>query len=303
MRVLAHIQSFNDVDVIGQLFEALRRQTRPLDGILLVDNASTDGTLDRASSEGVTIVRNSQNLGPSGAIRVGFAHALQHGFDWTWVFDADTVPEPDVLEKLLAFFEHLPSTEREQVCFLNGWPLLATGGLKQQPLSFQRARIELRELVKIREFTHCDCMLWTGSLYRMAAVARIGLPSPDYMMDVGEVEYGYRARQLGLTSYVVHNAIIHHDVGRDPGQYRFGANSLGSHKFPPVRCYYCARNWIYFWLYQCTPRPLASALCAIARSVAFTMRFAVRPISYRRQLIACLRGIRDGLTMHMERRY
>src|SRR5947209_6680991 len=117
MRVLAHIQAFNDVDVIGQLLEALQRQTRRPDAILLVDNASTDGTLDKVSPEIVTVVRNSENLGPSGAIRIGFARALEQGFDWTWVLDADTVPEPDVLEKLLAFFEQLPATRREQVCF------------------------------------------------------------------------------------------------------------------------------------------------------------------------------------------
>jgi hypothetical protein len=34
-------------------------------------------------------------LGASGAIRVGFAYALEHGFDWSWVFDADSVPEPE----------------------------------------------------------------------------------------------------------------------------------------------------------------------------------------------------------------
>jgi rhamnosyltransferase len=303
MSVLAHIQSFNDVDVIQHLLDALDRQTRRPDAIILVDNASTDGTLDKVCSETVMIIRNSKNLGPSGAIRIGFAHALEHGFDWTWVLDADTVPDPDVLEKLLAFYERLPAPQREQVCFLNGWPLTESGGLKVQPSSFERARMALRPLMRVRDFTQCDYILWTGSLYRMAAVARIGLPSPDYMMDVGEVEYGYRAQQLGFTSYVVHNAVIHHDVGRHPGAYRFSANSLGSYEFPPVRCYYCARNWIYFWLYQCTPRPMTSALHAIARSLAFTMNFAVRPISHRRQLIACIRGIRDGLTMHMERRY
>ena len=60
----------------------------------------------------------------------------------------------------------------------------------------------------------------------MAAVARIGLPTADYVVDMGEIEYGYRARQLGFTSYIVHNSVVRHDVGRDPGivprLYRFG---------------------------------------------------------------------------------
>ncbi len=307
MRVLAHIHTMNDAAVIEQLLDALRRQTRPPDAIVLVDNASTDGTLDRALSEAVTVVRNPKNLGTSGAIRIGFAHGLEHGFDWTWIFDADSVPEPDTLEKLLTFFERLPPAKREQVCFLAGLALTAAREVKEPPISLEGGRMKRLPVVSVEEFTQCDCSLWSGSLFRMAAVARIGLPSADYMLDVAEVEYGYRARQLGFTSYIVHNGVIHHDVGRTPRTarplYRFGPSSLGSYEFPPARCYYCARNWIYFWLHQCTTCSMTRALRAVAKTLAFTMGFAVRPISYRRQLIACLRGIRDGLTMHMERRY
>jgi hypothetical protein len=49
--------------------------------IIIVDNASTAATLDRTFPEGVAIVRNSANLGTSEAIRIGFAHALEHEFD------------------------------------------------------------------------------------------------------------------------------------------------------------------------------------------------------------------------------
>jgi GT2 family glycosyltransferase len=217
MRILAHIHTMNDAAVIEQLLDALRRQTRPPDAILIIDNASSDGTLDRAFPENATIVRNSKNLGTSGAIRIGFAYALEQHFDWIWIFDADSVPEPDTLEKLLIFYERLPTTKGEKVCFLNGWPYTASGEVKQQPLSFEGAGLELRPLAGDRDFTACDCAIWSGSLYRLAAVARIGLPSADYVLDAAEIEYGYRARQLGFISYIVHNGRIHHDVGRNSG--------------------------------------------------------------------------------------
>jgi rhamnosyltransferase len=222
MRVLAHIHTMNDAAVIEQALEGLRRQTRPPAAILIVDNASSDGTLDRTFSEAVTIVRNSENLGTSGAVRIGLDYALEHGFDWTWVFDADTVAEFEALEALLSFFERLSPAEREQVCFLAGWPLTAAGDVKQQPISLEKGTLELIPLHSGRESTQCDCMIWSGTLYRMAAVARIGLPSADYVLDVAEIEYGFRARELGLTSYVVHNSVIRHDVGRNAG---------ASHKF------------------------------------------------------------------------
>jgi GT2 family glycosyltransferase len=156
--------------------------------------------------------------------------------------------------------------------------------------------------------TECDCTLWSGALYRAAAVARIGLPSADYVLDIAELEYGYRARELSFTSYVVHNSVVHHDVGRIAGAanrvvFRVGSLKLRFSELSPARCYYSQRNVIYFWLYQHKPRRMNPALRAIVRALVFVVGFVVRPVSHRRQLAACLRGVRDGLTGHMERRY
>ncbi len=307
MRILAHIHTMNDRDVLEQLLQALQHQSRRPDAILIVDNASVDGTLDRTFPENVTIIRNLRNLGTSGTVRTGFAHAMEHGFDWVWIFDADSVPEPDALEKLLGFFENLPSAQQKKVCFLAGVPLSASGKVKEPPLNLERGRMRILPLASDANFTRCDCTLWSGSLFRVPAVVRIGLPSADYMLDVAEVEYGYRARQLGLISYVVHSAVIHHDVGRRPGVaeqiYRLGPISLRFVELAPPRCYYSVRNMLYFSLYQYKPRGIGPALRGIVRSFALTSNFAIRPMSHRRHLLACMRGIWDGVTSHMERRY
>jgi rhamnosyltransferase len=308
MRVLAHIITFNDAAVIEQVLEGLRRQTRPLDAILIVDNASTDDTLDRTFPDNVMIIRNPENGGPSGAVRISFAHAFEYGFDWTWILDADSVPEPDALEKLLLFFEGLPLGKREQLCFLVGWPLTETGGIKEQPMSLERARLQVIPLASEQDFTQCDCMIWSGTLFRMAAVDRIGLPTTDYVADMGEIEYGYRARQLGFTSYVVHNSIVRHDVGRNPGVvvtkvWSIGRWKVAFHDLSPWRAYYSVRNNLYFWLHQCRPRQPRSVLRAIAIALLSLIGLILQPVHHHRQLIASLRGLRDGLTAHMERRY
>src|SRR5260221_1260092 len=160
MRILAYMHTFNDAAVIEQLLEGLRRQTRPLDAILIVDNASTDGTLDRTFPENVTIVRNPENLGTAGAVKIGCAHALEHGFDWVWIFDADSVPEPDALEKLLDFFGRLPPQKQERVCFLLGKPLSANGDIKHPPIRLEgRWGMTLVPFASTEEFTKCDCLI------------------------------------------------------------------------------------------------------------------------------------------------
>ncbi len=72
MRVLAHIHTFNDTDIVERTLAAVQRQTRPPDAILIVDNGSTDGTVDREFSAGITVIRNQKNHGTSGALEIGF---------------------------------------------------------------------------------------------------------------------------------------------------------------------------------------------------------------------------------------
>jgi GT2 family glycosyltransferase len=307
MRVLAHIHTFNDAAVIEQLLEALRRQTRPPDGILIVDNASTDGTLDRTFPETLTIIRNPNNVGTSGTVRIGFAHALEHGFDWIWIFDADSVPEPGALENLLAFFEHMPTAEREEVCFLACRLATGSGGADHRPIILTESGIKWGLLDPDMGYCRCDCFIWSGSLFRMPAVAKIGLPSADYFIDLSELEYGYRARQLRYSGYIVNSGVLHQDVGRSPGVatriWRFGPLSFRLYEMSPLRCYYHVRNMLYFWLYQCRPPRPRWVVRSIVHGIFFPRTFAVRPRSHSRHLIACLRGLWDGLIGNMAARY
>ena len=253
MRVLVHIHTLNDEAVIEQTLEGLRRQTRPPDGIIIVDNGSTDTTLNRTFPNGVTVVRNSMNLGTSGAIIIGFAHALEHGFDWTWVFDADSVPEPDALENLLAFFEHLSPSERERVCFLACRLMNAEGEVRHRPMMLTDSTIKYMPVEEEAAATKSRlASSGLARLFQMSAVAKIGLPSEDYVLDLAEFEYGYRARQLGYKSYLVHNGITHQDVGRPPGVvvtrvWNIGRLKLKFLELSPLRTYYYSRNLLYFF--------------------------------------------------------
>jgi GT2 family glycosyltransferase len=303
MRVLAHLHTLNDAEFIERSLDAIQRQTRRPDSIIIVDNGSTDTTLDRIFAENVTIHRNPTNLGTSGAIRIGFSYALEHQFDWVWILDADSIPESDALEKMLDFYAALPPEAREKVCFLharmadeNNFLLEFFGQTIRPPASKVDA-----------DYTPCNSALWSGSFYRMVAVKEIGLPSADYVLYSAELEYGYRAWSLGFMSYMVHNSVQRHGVGRRPGIAshirQIGPLNLKLYDSSPIRCYYHVRNPIYFWLYQSKHGGPRQIVHSIIVSCSFAATFAIRPISQRKQLVACLRGIWDGLTMHLERRY
>jgi rhamnopyranosyl-N-acetylglucosaminyl-diphospho-decaprenol beta-1,3/1,4-galactofuranosyltransferase len=304
MRILGYIHTFNDADVIEQGLAALQRQTRQPDGIVIVDNASTDGTLDRIFPEQVTVIRNPVNLGTAGAVGAGFKYALAHGFDWVWILDPDSVPDSDALENQLDFFLRLPPSTQEQVFFLAS---RIAGEAQHRPMILTESGGKPAPPGIDAGYSRCDCALWSGTLYRMAAVEKIGLPRLDYFADWTELEYGYRARELGFTSFVVHSSVLRQDIGRSPGialgQWRLGPLKFRIYDTAPLRCYYFVRNSIYFWLYERKHRGLRTVAHVLLIAFGFTMTFVIRPVSRRRQLIGCLRGIWDGLTMHMERRY
>jgi rhamnopyranosyl-N-acetylglucosaminyl-diphospho-decaprenol beta-1,3/1,4-galactofuranosyltransferase len=308
MRVLAHIHTHNEADFIEQALDGLRRQTRAPDAIVIVDNVSTDGTLERTFAEYVTVIRNPADLGPTASVAVGFSHALKGGFDWTWVLDADSVPEPDALANLLAFFERLPPSEREQVCFLGCRITVESNKAGHRPLILTPSGLSHAPIDTASDHCRCDCFIWSGSLFRMPAVAKIGLPSADYFMGPAELEYGYRARQLGFSSYVVFSSVLHQDVGRSPGAvpqlYRIGPISITYYEMSPLRTYYSVRNIIYFWLYEYKPRRIIRAFHSVAWHVApLTLKFVLRPRDYGGQMVACFRGIWHGVTGNMAARY
>jgi GT2 family glycosyltransferase len=324
MRVLAHIHTFNDADIIDATIEAVRRQTRPVDGILVVDNASIDGTLDRPSLRHATVLRHQENLGTSGTVISGMRFAFEHEYDWIWVFDADSAPAPDALQVLLDFYSGVPPEKEEEIACLACLPYNQVDG---QPWHgslvsrFGRVIIDPPALPRHYPF---HVTAWSGALYRLAAVRRIGLPNPDYVLDWGEYEYGYRVTKAGYKSLIHQDAVMRHNVrgsqSLQPFRLTLRPFAITFYENPPIRCYYVCRNTLYFTLYEYDDKRASFLRAALWRvrpapgrpglmrgvvwqMLIFVMNFLVRPVSHAAQTGACVRGIWHGLTGNIAKRY
>ena len=97
-----HQEADNIATVIPRIFEAV-----PEAHILVVDDASTDGTPDIAEQldEGkgrITVMRRATKDGLGNAYRVGFAWGLERNFDILCEIDADLSHDPKVLPELIS---------------------------------------------------------------------------------------------------------------------------------------------------------------------------------------------------------
>ena len=72
--------------------------------ILLVDNASTDGSGERLRERysSISYLQTGANLGYTGGNNCGIAWALARGAAWILVVNNDTVADPDCVQRLLA---------------------------------------------------------------------------------------------------------------------------------------------------------------------------------------------------------
>jgi GT2 family glycosyltransferase len=101
--VCAVVVTYNRKELLRECLEAVTSQSRAPDTVLVVDNASTDGTPDMVRSEfpAAELLELPTNEGSSGGFHEGMKAAAGRGFDWLWVMDDDTIPNPDALEILL----------------------------------------------------------------------------------------------------------------------------------------------------------------------------------------------------------
>lgn len=101
-RVLAIIPAYNEADTItGVVVEAKRY----VDKVVVIDDASTDGSTARAREVADGVVSHPINLGVGGAVHTGYQVGLRESFDVVVQLDADGQHDPADIPRLLARME------------------------------------------------------------------------------------------------------------------------------------------------------------------------------------------------------
>lgn len=99
-RTLAIVPAFNEEGALRAVLAELAVTCPQLD-VLVVDDGSSDATVDVARAEGVPVAVLPFNLGVGGALQTGFRYAVAHGYDRGVQVDADGQHDPSQVALLL----------------------------------------------------------------------------------------------------------------------------------------------------------------------------------------------------------
>lgn len=82
---------------------SLQLQDYPCFNLLVVDNASTDGSVDhiKLAIPSIELLQTGSNLGFGGGCNVGMRHAFSRGADYVWLINSDSTVHPHALSALV----------------------------------------------------------------------------------------------------------------------------------------------------------------------------------------------------------
>jgi glycosyltransferase involved in cell wall biosynthesis len=97
-KALVLIPAYNAAKTVGDVVRASREFVRD---VVVINDGSRDATASAAAAAGAEVVSYPQNRGKGGALKTGFAWALQHGYDIVITLDADGQHLPREIPKFI----------------------------------------------------------------------------------------------------------------------------------------------------------------------------------------------------------
>jgi glycosyltransferase involved in cell wall biosynthesis len=180
-RVTAVIVTYNNLLMLSELLRDLQNQTRKADEIIVIDNASSDGTdhLMKRDFPSVRYIRLPENTGSAGGYHEGIKTALENS-DLIWTLDDDVRLYPDSLEELLKGLEKLDSK----------LPVGSVRSVGKRCDKTPPSRLEF--------------FPWRGTLLKTEVIRKIGLPLKELFIYGEDLEFAVSPQFYCIDPLSVH---------------------------------------------------------------------------------------------------
>ncbi len=269
-RVLIIVLCYNGVELTLECLASLRRISYPRADVLVVDNASGDGTPARvrAAFPALAVVEAGGNLGFAAGNNIGLRRALAEGYDYALLLNNDTEVAPDFLDRLVEVAEADPSVGIVgPTITYHAAPdtIWSAGGLidRRRGLSSMRG-IGERDSGQYAAPAPVDFVTGCALLCKRAVLERAGLLDERFFMYYEETEWCARAARAGFGILHVPAARVLHKI------------PLDARSDKPYVAYYMTRNRLLF-LRQTWAAPATWLRALLLQDARTLLSLSLRP--------------------------
>ncbi|AGA59912.1 putative glycosyltransferase [Thermobacillus composti KWC4] len=220
------IVTYNSAQDIGDCLHAVRKQSFPLQSIVVVDNASTDGTREVLARYGdeIRLIANERNNGFAGGQNQALAAAAPS--DYVLVLNPDVSLDPDYIAEIIAVMERDPriGSATGMLVRADRPDTMDSAGLMLRP---DRNAVDLAAGEPAANWTsprEIFGVSGAAAVYRRAMIEEIAdegqFFDEDFFAYKEDVDVAWRARHLGWTSAYVPAARAVHRRGWKEGGRR-----------------------------------------------------------------------------------
>lgn len=217
--VVVIVVTYNRCELLRECIEHLKNSEHPAD-ILIVDNASTDGTArmvtEYVNNTDVFYANTGANIGGAGGFNYGIKKAYAMGYEYFWLMDDDTMVNPDSLTVLLdtasrcgndfGFISSMALWTDGEPCHMNYHDISSQWSEDKKLLRDGIIRISAATFVSF--FT------------RREVVETVGLPIKEYFIWGDDTEYSLRISG-NFPCYLNANSTVIHKMKENQATHRF----------------------------------------------------------------------------------
>lgn len=232
-KVTVVIPNYNGLKFMEPCFAALAAQSEKNFDVLVVDNGSSDGSVEWLKEHEIPSVFLPDNIGFPGAVNIGIKKAQT---PYVILLNNDTEPKPDYIREMIRMIERSPKIfsvssrilqlyhkelmdDAGDMYSLPGWAFQR--GVGQPVTGYKRP---------CRVFAACAA----AAIYRREVFEEIGYFDESHFAYLEDVDVGYRARIYGYDNVYCPAAEVYH----------VGSGTSGS-KYNSFKVKLAARNNIY----------------------------------------------------------
>ena len=229
--------NYNQAKVTCELLKSLSNISYRNTEIIVVDNASSEGTtLIRNQFPGVKLICSDKNLGFAGGNNLGLKSA--HG-KYILFINNDVEVSPNFLEPLVARLSHLDTTAAVSPkikYFTPGTTIQYAGSYAVNPFTLRNTHIGTGEVdhgqynePRLTSYAHGACML-----VKKSVIDLIGSMDEHFFLYYEEQDWCERMNRNGFHIFYVPQSEVYHK------------ESMSTGKNSPLKTYYLSRNRILF---------------------------------------------------------